>query len=252
MVSEIQLRLLRRIAPELPSNMDGAAYSGKSKLTVLLPGIEAEVEGKVVLDFGCGPGAEVKDMALLGAKRVVGLDISRKWLQVAQKEAEKAGVAAKCEFVTSVVNPVDVIVSLDSFEHFADPDEALRKMYSLLEPGGCAFISFGPTWYHPLGGHLFSVFPWAHLVLREDALIRWRARFKNDGATKFAEVEGGLNQMTIRRFEEMLKRSSFAIDRLELIPIRRMKPFHNRVTREFLTAIVRCKLTKPMALAKAA
>jgi len=252
MLTEMQYRFLRRVAPRLSTKMSGEAYAGKSKLRVLLPGIEGEIKGRVVLDFGCGPGAEVKDLALLGAKRVIGLDISRKWLQVAREQAEKAGVAAKCEFVTSVAKPVDVIVSLDSFEHFAEPEDALRTMYSLLQPGGCVLASFGPTWYHPLGGHLFSVFPWAHIVLKEEALIRWRAQFKADGARRFGEVEGGLNQMTICRFEEILRRSPFAIDQLELVPIRRLKPFHNRVTREFLTAIVRCRLTKPLSLAKVA
>jgi SAM-dependent methyltransferase len=192
---------------------------------------------------------EVKEMALLGAKRVIGLDIGEKWLTVAQEQVVKAGVAAKCEFVTSVANPVEVIVSLDSFEHFADPGAVLQTMYSVLEPGGCVLVSFGPTWYHPLGGHLFSVFPWAHIVLKEQALIRWRAQFKTDGASTFGEVEGGLNQMTIHRFEEILRRSPFAVEQLEFVPIRRMKALHNRLTREFLTAIVRCRLRKPRALA---
>jgi len=250
MLTEIQYRLLRRIAPRPPSTLDGGAYAGKSKLRVLLPGIEAEINGKVVLDFGCGAGAEVLEVARLGAKRAIGFDTSQKWLRLAQEQAEKAGVAAQCEFVSAVVTPVEVIVCLDSFEHFADPDEVLRTMYSVLEPGGSVFISFGPTWYHPLGGHLFSVFPWAHLVMKEAALIRWRAQFKTDGARRFSEVEGGLNRMTIRRFEEIAKRSPFAIEQLELVPIRRLKLLHNRVTREFLTAIVRCKLRKPMEDAK--
>jgi len=244
MLAALQYHFLRLIAPQLPSTMSGEAYQGKSKLRILLPGIEAEIKDKVVLDFGCGPGIEVMEMALLGAKRAIGLDIQQKWLQLGLEQAEKAGVAARCEFVTSVANPVDVIVCLDSFEHFADPGAVLQTMYSLLEPGGCLFVSFGPTWYHPLGGHLFSIFPWAHVVLKEEALIRWRAQFKTDGATKFGEVEGGLNQMTIRRFEEILQTSPFVIEELELVPIRRMKPLHNRVTREFLTAVVRCKLRK--------
>jgi SAM-dependent methyltransferase len=252
MLTGLEYRFLRRIAPRLPATMSGAAYAGKSKLRVLLPGIETEIKDKVVLDFGCGPGSEAKEMALLGAQRVIGLDISEKWLRVAQEQAEKAGVAAKCEFVTSVAMPVEVIVSVDSFEHFADPEMVLQTMYSLLEPGGCVFVSFGPTWYHPLGGHLFSIFPWAHLVLKEDALIRWRAQFKTDGARKFGEVEGGLNQMTIGRFENILKRSPFAVEQFELVPIRRMKPLHHWVTREFLTAIVRCRLRKPLASARAA
>jgi SAM-dependent methyltransferase len=117
---------------------------------------------------------------------------------------------------------VEVIVSLDSFEHFAEPGDVLQTMYSLLEPGGCVFVSFGPTWYQPLGGHLFSVFPWAHIVLEEDALIRWRAQFQTDGAMKFGEVEGGLNQITIRRFGEILRTSPFIVEELELVPIRRL------------------------------
>jgi len=245
MLSEIQYRLLRLIAPRIPSSMDGGVYAGKSKLRMLLPEIQAEIKDKVVLDFGCGAGAEAIEMATLGAGRVVGFDISQKWLRLAQQQAEKAGVGEQCEFVSSVAGSVQVIVSLDSFEHFADPDAVLRTMHSVLEPGGCVLVSFGPTWYHPLGGHLFSVFPWAHLAMKEEALIRWRAQFKTDGARSFGEVEGGLNRMSIRRFEEILGRSQFVIEQLELIPIRRLRALHNRATREFLTAVVRCKLRRP-------
>ena len=245
MLTEIEFRFLRMIAPQLPSTMHGGAYAGKSKLRTLLPGIENEIKDKVVLDFGCGPGAEAREMVQLGAKHVIGLDSSEKWLRVAQQEAEKSGLMGKCEFVTSVARPVEVIVSLDCFEHFSDPETALQVMDSLLVPGGSVLVSFGPTWYHPLGGHLFSVFPWAHLLLKEDALIRWRAQFKTDGATKFGEVEGGLNQMTIRRFEQILGRTRFAVEQFELVPIRRLKPLHSRLTREFLTAVVRCRLRKP-------
>jgi hypothetical protein len=58
--------------------------------------------------------------------------------------------------------------------------------------------------------------------------------------------------MTIRGFESILKRNQFTVERLELVPISRLKPLHHRITREFLTAIVRCRLSKPLALARAA
>ena len=140
--------------------------------------------------------------------------------------------------------PADLIVSLDSFEHFADPGDILSTMDALLKPGGEVIASFGPTWYHPLGGHLFSVFPWAHLIFSEQALIRWRSDFKTDGATKFGEVSGGLNQMTIRKFEKLIPASPFTISKLDLVPIRKLRPAHNRLTREFTTALVRCKMVK--------
>lgn len=139
----------------------------------------------------------------------------------------------------------DSVISIDTFEHFADPAGALETIYRLLKPGGECLISFGPTWYHPLGGHLFSVFPWAHLILSEQALMLWRAAFKHDGATRFGEVEGGLNRMTIRRFERLVATSSFASTvGFETVPIRRLRLLHNRLTREFTTAIVRCRLVK--------
>ena len=115
-------------------------------------------------------------------------------------------------------------------------------MAGLLKPGGKLVASFGPTWYHPLGGHLFSVFPWSHLVFTERALIRWRSDFKTDGARRFSEVAGGLNQMTIARFERIVRGSPFVTSSFELVPIRGLARFSNRLTREFTTAIVRCSL----------
>ena len=92
--------------------------------------------------------------------------------------------------------PADVIVSLDSFEHFQDPAAILRVMDSYLSPHGKVLATFGPTWYHPLGGHIFSVFPWAHLLFTESALLRWRKSFHPDQtATTFEEC--GLNKITI-------------------------------------------------------
>lgn len=54
----------------------------------------------------------------------------------------------------------------------------VEGMRDLLKPDGCVFAAFGPTWYHQLGGHTLSVFPWAHFVFTERALLRWRNSFK--------------------------------------------------------------------------
>jgi hypothetical protein len=136
-------------------------------------------------------------------------------------------------------------VSVDAFEHFEDPPSILAQMFDLLAPGGSVEISFGPTWYHPLGGHLFSIFPWAHLIFSERALIAWRSQFKSDGATRFHEVAGGLNQMTIAEFERIVSRSQFTLVRLECVPIRKLRWLHGRLTREFTTALVRASLRRP-------
>ena len=241
-------RLLRKISPLEPTHMSGASYAGRSKVQELFgASIWNEIDGKVVVDFGCGQGAEAIEFAKRGAERVYGIDVLDRWLAIADEQARKSG-CRNVVFGKTPAEPADVIVSIDSFEHFADPLGILETMATMLKPGGCVFASFGPTWFHPYGGHLFSIFPWAHLVFSESALCRWRSHIRNDGATKFSEVDGGLNQMTIARFRRIVKQSPFHLDSLETVPIRAARRFHNRITEEFLTSIVRCKLSLPASI----
>ncbi|HEV2444308.1 MAG TPA: class I SAM-dependent methyltransferase [Candidatus Sulfopaludibacter sp.] len=245
MLDAIQYRILKRISPVEPGPGTESAYAKRSKLSVLMgDSFFGAIAGKVVIDFGCGEGDEAIEMAKSGAARVIGIDIRTDVLQTARRKAVAAGVGDVCQFGSSAAESADVIVSLDAFEHFQQPAEILRTMSSLLKPGGQVLVSFGPTWYHPLGGHLFSVFPWAHLIFSERALIRWRSDFKTDGATKFSEVAGGLNRMTIARFEAIVGDSPLKFASLELVAIRKLSRFHNQLTREFFTAIVRCCLVK--------
>ncbi len=208
------------------------------------PDFFSKIVGKVVIDFGCGEGVDAVEMAGKGAKRVIGVDIREDMLRSARENAISAGVQDRCSFASLSDELADIVVSVDAFEHFADPADVLRIMCALLRTEGEVVISFGPTWYHPLGGHLFSVFPWAHLVFSEKALIRWRSTFKTDGATRFSEVAGGLNKMTVARFEKLVADSPLKFASLELVPIRKVRSLHTRFTREFTTAVVRCRLVK--------
>ncbi len=242
----LQYQLLRRLYP------GGRSLIGSDLPPQQRRGLEAvfgrqileAIRGKVVLDFGCGAGWESVELAQAGARRVIGLDIRESILEQARRNAAAAGVQEICEFTTSASQEADLIISVDAFEHFADPGGVLAAMHSLLVPGGEIWISFGPPWRHPKGGHLFSVFPWAHLILSEAALIRWRSDFKPDGARRFEEVEGGLNRLTIRRFLELVEASPFHFATLELVPIRSLRRLHNRWTRELFTSIVRCRLRR--------
>ncbi len=245
MLANIQYRALTTLFPGSSGRSGASAYANKSKLAVLLgTDFFAKIAGKTVIDFGCGEGADSVEMARRGAGKVIGIDIREDVLRTGNERALAAGVREVCEFATSTKELADFVVSVDAFEHFADPAEALRIMAGVMKPGGEALVSFGPTWYHPWGGHLFSVFPWSHILLSERALIRWRATFKTDGATRFGEVAGGLNQMTIARFEKLVAESPLRCESIEAVPIRRLRYVHNRLTREFTTAVVRGRLVK--------
>ena len=245
---QLGYKLLCRLGREATREQDpcaGEAYTGTSKLESLFgEDVWDSVQGRTVLDFGCGTGREAIEIAQHDAGLVVGVDIRQKLLDVATSEARAAGVADRCSFGTHTYGKFDVIFSVDGFEHYQDPGKVLRQFHSLLLPGGRVYIAFGPPWLHPLGGHLFSVFPWAHLIFTEEALLRWRADFKSDGARRFHEVEGGLNQMTLRRFRQLVADSGFEVESLEPMPIKRFRRLFNPLTQEFLTSVVRCALVR--------
>lgn len=236
--------LLRKIAPRASASPHGdESNTVDTKLQQFFgEGFFDMLRGKTVLDFGCGVGSQAVEIARMGASRVIGLDIQESLLARARELAKRHGVSDRCQFVTSTNELADFIISKDAFEHFSDPAAILRRMSELLKPGGMLLAAFGPTWLHPYGGHLFSVFPWAHLVFTEHALIRWRSEFKSDGATRFSEVEGGLNQLTIRRFEQLVGESPLRFEYLEPVPIKGIRLLKCKALREAGSSIVRCKL----------
>jgi SAM-dependent methyltransferase len=238
-MSAVGYWVLRKIAPRLPAR---SARPARSELVRAFGfGIVDAIRGKRVIDFGCGAGAEAIEMAGHAA-HVTGVEIQPALLEQARGRSR---ALPNCEFVERATEPADVIVSKDAFEHFSDPLAILKVMRSLLAPGGQILASFGPTWLHPYGGHLFSVFPWAHLIFSEAALIRWRADFKTDGAARFCEVDGGLNGMTIARFERLVSEAGLLVDHLETVPIRGLRFLRWRLFREFGSSLVRCRLVAP-------
>lgn len=219
----------------------GSRYAKRqSLLEIFGRGFPVAVCNKAVLDFGCGFGEDTVAIASYGARRAIGVDLRQEFLSHARFLAQKSGVADRCVFTDQASEQCDLIVSVDAFEHFSDPAAILSLWASLLTIDGSVCLSFGPTWLHPAGGHLFSPFPWAHLLLSEEALLRWRALSRSDGATTIEAA--GLNRLTIKRFEQLVSDSPFRFASLELVPIRKLRFIHNRLTREFSTSVVRCRL----------
>ena len=65
--------------------------------------ISGDIENQIVYDLGCGPGRLAIAAALLGAQRVIAVDIDSKVLKVAERNAQRLGVNNQIEFITQDV-----------------------------------------------------------------------------------------------------------------------------------------------------
>ena len=211
---------------------------------------------KVVLDYGCGSGKAVLCLGKMGAHLAIGMDINKVRLGEGRKLAEETNLGDKCTFINAAdhnnLSPfygqVDVVVSIDAFEHYSDPERELLEMLRLIRPGGSLFISFGPPWWHPYGCHMMFMGapPWTHVLFKERTIMAVRSLYRSDGAQRFEDVEGGLNRMAVRRFIHTIKDSGFVVKTLNCVPIRGMALLTgNQLGRECLTSVVRAHLIKP-------
>ena len=101
--------------------------------------------GGSVLEIAPGPGYLSIELAKLGNFRVVGLDISRSFVEMARRNATAAGVAVTFEQGNASGMPFepgsfDFIVCRAAFKNFSEPVQALNEMHRVLKPGGKALI----------------------------------------------------------------------------------------------------------------
>jgi len=102
--------------------------------------------GSWILEVAPGPGYLAIELAKLGRYQVVGLDISKSFVQIAQTKAKEAGVAVEFRHGNASDMPFeadafDFIICVAAFKNFTEPVQALREMHRVLKPGGKALIS---------------------------------------------------------------------------------------------------------------
>jgi ubiquinone/menaquinone biosynthesis C-methylase UbiE len=105
-------------------------------------------DGALVLEVAPGPGYLAIELAKLGkCNKIIGLDISKDFVEIAQRNAKEAGVAEAAEFRRGNVsdipfpdNAFDFIICTAAFKNFKEPFKALSQMYRVLKSGGTALI----------------------------------------------------------------------------------------------------------------
>jgi ubiquinone/menaquinone biosynthesis C-methylase UbiE len=99
-------------------------------------------QGKKVLDYGCGTGIHSLTPLRIGAKEVVGIDLSEESLKIARERAKKEKLADQtrfikmdCEKLEFDDNSFDIILDGGTFSSL-DLDKALPELARVLKPFG--------------------------------------------------------------------------------------------------------------------
>ena len=104
------------------------------------------LEGKRILDVGCGGGILSESLALEGAT-VVGIDLAEAGLEVAKLHLLESGldidyqsISAE-DFAKTESESFDIIACLEMLEHVPDPSLVIEACSKLIKPGGRVFFS---------------------------------------------------------------------------------------------------------------
>ncbi|WP_341675426.1 bifunctional 2-polyprenyl-6-hydroxyphenol methylase/3-demethylubiquinol 3-O-methyltransferase UbiG [Niveibacterium sp. SC-1] len=117
------------------------------------------LNGKRVIDIGCGGGILSEGMASRGAT-VTGIDLSEKPLGVAKLHLYESGLTVDYRKIsaeamaTAAPESFDAVTCMEMLEHVPDPASVVRACARLVKPGGHVFFS---TLNRNLKSYVFAV-----------------------------------------------------------------------------------------------
>ena len=136
---------------------------------------------RTAVDLACGTGSVALRLAQRGVQ-VTAVDMSWEMLMVAQQKAAEADVYPQfvCQPLQELKLPrgVDLAVcALDSIDYILNPDdckEAIRRVYKVLNPGGCFIFDVNtPEKLRAMDGQVF-------LDEDDDVYCVWRGEFDKE------------------------------------------------------------------------
>lgn len=224
---------------------------------------DADVNGRDVLDFGCGNGPLSLLLAATRQPRsITGVDLYPEAIARAQAALARMDPqpAMPVRFITGGPQGVplgdaayDTLLAFDCLEHVMEPRAILAEWARVLRPGGKALAEWYP-FAGPHGPHMDALIPipWAHHIFGERALFETCEALYDDPAFQprhwdldgegrklpnkwrqwrsFAE-QGYVNELSTRDFRRMAKEAGFRFARFERHGLLSNRPALERFTR---------------------
>ncbi len=191
------------------------AHSGHTE-NILKTFKTLNLQGKRVLDVGCGGGFFTQEMAKLGAE-VVGCDYSQYAIKFAQERYPNLKIVQQSAYDIDKlgINNLDFIFAIELVEHLSQPEIFFEKVLKILNPqGGRLIVTTDNEEY------LFEKVPFnrlRNLLMRISAAGRaqrliakveaYRRQFKN-------YHQGHINLNSARTWIERIEKAGFSIEKV--------------------------------------
>lgn len=104
------------------------------------------IEGKKILDVGCGGGILSEAMAQNGA-HVTGIDLATEAIDAAREHGVQNGLRIDYRLISAEnladqeANAYDIVTCLEMLEHVPDPRAVVQACSRLVKPGGSVFFA---------------------------------------------------------------------------------------------------------------
>jgi len=137
---------------------------------------------EMILDYGCGPGNDLVGFLVYSSiKRIYGIDVSRKALELAQTRLNLHKIGKDYYLLCLVLDSipeiplvdgcVDYIYSEGVLHHTSHPQEILKEFYRVLKFGGeCCIMVYNrdSIWYHLYVPYVLRLVRKQFLTLTDD------------------------------------------------------------------------------------
>lgn len=104
--------------------------------TPILLAMLPDLHGKNILDIGCGMGQHAKQYSDMGAKSVLGIDISGKMLEYAGRHFTADNITYRrmaMEDIGGLHQKFDLVTSSLVFDYAKDFDELMQSVYAVMQ-----------------------------------------------------------------------------------------------------------------------
>lgn len=232
---EFSLLLLNKFLPKKkvvrrksPRSYFYAEYEwANTELKLFLPYIN--LENKTVLDIGCGLGGKTLFYAEKKVSKIIGLDIDKNYITWAKKftngRANIKFVLGSANFLPFKSNKFDIIFMNDLLEHIKEGIIfVLEESKRTIKNNGKICITF-PPWTYPYAAHLYYYIciPWVHIIFSTSTIINSIKKMKNIPKDSIIKDFLELNKITIREFDDIIKKLNFNVIYLGFRMIKNLK-----------------------------